>query len=117
MFFFGSPEDQASLYWSAATSMPGPDVAEKPLDEMTIDELRTAIVYCRIAYMKAREDGVPSEALDILLNEYDEAFKALAKADDWFKGLILGTNPGIHHWLNGFTQENIKKYKDLASAS
>ena len=117
MFFFGTPEDQATIYWNDAINVDGPSVPDAPLDEMTVEELRNVLVYARIAYTKAKEDGAPSSTLDILLEEHDTAFQALAYADEWFKGLILGTNPGVHVWLNGFNDSNIQKYKDLASAS
>lgn len=117
MFFFGNSQDNASLYWNEAINTSGPGVVDRSANEMSVDELRNFLVYKRMAYTKAKEDGAPSETLDILLQDHDDAFKLLSAKDEWFKGLILGVNPGIHNWLNGFEEVNVKKYKDLALAS
>lgn len=117
MFFFGDPENQASIYWTTALNALGPELAQVPLDELSIDQLKIALAYARMAYESAQRDMAPDEVLKILLEQHDEIFGYLAQADEEFRGKVLGTKPGRIIWLNGYSAENIAKYKALASAN
>lgn len=113
MFFFGNPEDTAQLYWRNATEITGPALADSPLDEMTEKELRIALTYARIAYKAARDDGASEDVMQLLLDEHDKAFVALARVSQQFRDYVQA---GACLPLTGFSPESIAKYKALASA-
>lgn len=115
MFTFGTAEDNANLFLENAVSQRGPALANVHSDEMTIEELRNALTYARMAYEAALEEGAADDTLEVLLTRHDAAFEALAAIDDVFKGRVLGTVPGRIIWLNGYSEENIEKYKRLAA--
>jgi hypothetical protein len=117
MFFFGEPEDQAKLYWSGATAKTGPQLADRPLDEMSNDELKIALTYARMACEAAQRDGAPDPTLAILLEQHDAVFEALAQSDEVFRDRVLGKGPGRVIWLGGYSPENIAKYQGFASAN
>lgn len=111
MFFFGSPEDTAQLYWRNATEVTGPALAEAPLDEMTEKELRIALTYARMAYKAARDDGATEEVMQLLLDEHDAVFVALAEVSEKFRSYVKA---GACLPLTGFSPESIARYKNLA---
>jgi hypothetical protein len=111
MFNFGSAADQASIYFDRAIGVTGPLLPECPLDEMSIQDLRNAIAYCRIAYVKAEQEGMPKNVLDILLADYDMVFARLAKYDPDLKAAVMS---GRHVYLGGYTTENVAKYRAMA---
>ncbi|MGA0100589.1 MAG: hypothetical protein ACO3HF_00965 [Burkholderiaceae bacterium] len=114
MFFFGTPEDTAGLYWRNSTEIRGPEVAAMPVDEMSEQQLRNAITYCRIAYKKAVEDEAEEEVLSLLLEQHDEVFKALAEASEDFR---LRVKNRYCIPITGFTPESVEKYRKLAGVS
>lgn len=111
MFYFGSPEDTASLYWRNSTEYTGPALAQCPIDEMTEQELRMALTYCRIAYKDALKDGATEEVMAILLEQHDEVFKTLAEASERFR---LRVKNRYCIPLTGHSAESIQKYRRLA---
>ena len=68
MFVFGTPEDQAATYWDAVRQM-GPGVPEHPLEEMTVEELRSTQVLAGMAWKNAKIEGATQEVLDMLSYE------------------------------------------------
>lgn len=111
MFDFGSPEDTAQLFWAAALAVTGPKLPEVPIDEMEEEDLRKAISYCYLAYQKAEQEGASDAVLEVLVQEHDKVFQALAEASQRFRNKV---QYGKIHWLGGWDPENIAKYKKLA---
>ena len=68
-----------------------------------------------MAYEAALDAGAEDGTLDVLLARHDAVFEALAAVDDMFRGRVLGTVPGRIIWLSGYDEDNIAKYKLLAS--
>jgi uncharacterized radical SAM superfamily protein len=111
MFLFGSHDDIAATYWDAALSSFGEKFEAKPIDEMTVQELERAVVYARMALTSAWSDGVITEVEQVLLDQYDELFQALAEASERFREVVRS---GRHQPVGPWTRENIDKYKKLA---
>lgn len=111
MFQFGSPEDSAALYWNEALAGHGGELTPKPMDEMSLVELERAIVYARIALIKAWRDGVMEDFERPLLEQYDELFAYLAEVSPKFREAV---RLGRHQVVGPYTRENIDKYKALA---
>lgn len=115
MFNYGSAEDNANLFWSGALSQKGPLLPDVHFEEMSMQDLRNALAYSRMAYEAALEQGAADDTLDLLLASHDAVFAALAAVDETFKGRVLGTVPGRIVWLGGYDEDNVAKYKLLAS--
>lgn len=111
MFQFGSVEDVASLYFTRAASMKGPVVSSRALCDMSEAELKTLLVYRRMAYNIALQEGASQEVLDMLLQAHDEVFQRLTEVSEKFCK-IVGT--GLHQPITGFSLESVNKYKILA---
>lgn len=111
MFDFGAPEDTAQLFWTSALKVRGPKLPETPVDEMSEEELRNAIAYCYLAHQKAQEEGASDEVMQVLVDQHDEVFEALAVASGRFRDNVLNNRI---HWMGGWDPENIAKYKRLA---
>lgn len=114
MFFFGSPEDTAALYWKNSTEVTGPTLVDRPLDEMTEKELRVALTYARISYKMALQDGAGDDVVSVLLEEHDKAFQALAEVSERFR-LRVKNNHCLP--LTGHSAESVQKYKVLAGVA
>ena len=111
MFDFGSPEDTAKLFWGMALAVSGPKLPDVPVDEMEEEDLRKAIAYCYLAHQKAEQEGASDAVLEVLTEEHDKVFKALAEASQRFRDRVQRDKI---HWLGGWDTENIAKYKKLA---
>jgi TRAP-type mannitol/chloroaromatic compound transport system substrate-binding protein len=111
MYFFGTHEDNASMLMEAAISASGPGVIEGQLMEMTKEEVMNLLAYIRIGYNNAKSANMPDEVLQILLDKYDKTYEHLASISNEFKAIVAS---GKHRWLNGYSKENIAKYKKLA---
>jgi len=116
MYFFGSIEDTVGLYWGDALNVQGPVLPDCHYDEMSVQDLRNALAYARIAYERALNDDAPEEALEVLMASHDAVFEALAAVDEGFRERALSARQNIRY-LGGYSQENIDKYRALASAS
>jgi hypothetical protein len=88
-FLFGSPEDVAQTYVDNALTIKGPKISENHYDEMTVEELYTAMTYLYIAFNNARHDAANKEVLAILEKQYTEIVLHTADVSDRFKGKIL----------------------------
>lgn len=117
MFFAGNPEDIATMYWERCATLTGPPLPAAPADELSLEELKFALVWARTAYNTALTEGAPDSVLDVLIERHDALFEALAAVDDRFRDRVLGKIPGKIIWLGGYSEENIAKYKALASAN
>ena len=111
MFLFGDPLDAAKLIWARSMTTTGPAVSELPYDELEERELRSVLTYLYISVEEASREGVDDEVMQILIDEYDVAFKFLAEVSDRFREAVR-TNR--HVPVNGYNKENIQKYKRLA---
>ena len=61
---------------------------DKPLDEMSITELRVVASYLRSAHGDAIDAGMPEAVLDILEGWYYEPLKILGKHDGIFQQAV-----------------------------
>jgi hypothetical protein len=111
MFHFGSAEDNSEIYKAWALSLRGPAIPDCPLNEMEEKHVSYSLTYARLAYEKAKAEGSPTEVLDLLLRDHDAIFEHLASASDEFKDTV---NQGAHIFVNGYSDENVEKYKTLA---
>lgn len=111
MFYFGSPEDNCELYRTWALSMTGPALPKCPIDEMSEKEISYCLTYARLAYERAKGENAPEEVLDILLKEHDSIFEYYASVSEDFRDTV---NQGGHMFVNGYSAENVEKYKILA---
>ena len=111
MFNFGDPLDTAKLAWEYALSVKGPKLPSAPYDELDEQDLRNALTYLHIAIGNALEHGASDEVVEILVEEYDEAFQVLAEGCDSFREAVFS---GRHFPATGTDKESVKKYKRLA---
>ena len=111
MFHFGKPEDTAAIYWDKAAGVRGPKTPRRPVDEMSLNQLKNALIYARVAYSLAETDLQSREVLSVLMAEYDKIFETLASVSPILKDCILENK---HKFLGGYERENIEKYKKLA---
>ena len=94
MFYFGSPEDNASLIVKGLVhDSTGPELADKPLDEMTVSELKIANAYLYMAVSRMFQAGdFDQEEYRHLLSWYRMAFTRQAKYDMEFRRFVV--SPG-----------------------
>ena len=117
-FHFGSPEDQANMYWDGALTVGGPLLPSAPLDELSLQDVRNALAYARIACKVAEESGATADTYAELVARHDAVFAYLCSIDEHFRQRVTGERPGMKpFWLGGYDPENIQKYIDLASAN
>ena len=88
MFNFGTPEDNARIWLEQAIGSAGPGVELKPIEEMEQQELRDYFTYLRIAYFRASRNGGTDEAIEVIVQWYDEAFLRLLEVDEGFQALV-----------------------------
>ena len=100
VFFFGSSEDQASLYLDEAVSRSRVARVAKHGDEMSDKEYQVCHVHLRMAVTAAINDGAPEEVVDELIKEYEETILYMIEYHEDFKWAI---NRGGHIFV---------KYKD-----
>jgi len=113
MFVFGDPISTAQLYLSDLTvNNTGPRLAQSPVDEMSEQELRHALVWLRMGIIKARQEGLGQEVLEVLVEWYDEVFIALASTSSELLSLL---KKGLHVPPLGVSDR--EKYLDLAKAA
>ena len=113
MFDFGNPKDTAELFQKAAFLGGGPVLPDCHWEEMQEQDLRNAFTYLYRSVRQAHEEGASDEVMEILTNEYDKVFTALAEASDRFKAKVL---TGGHQPVLGTTREQIDKYKGIVAS-
>ena len=113
MFDFGNPEDTAELFQKAAFLGGGPVLPDCHWEEMQEQDLRNAFTYLYRSVRQAHEEGASDEVMEILTNEYDKVFTALAEASDRFKAKVLN---GGHQPVLGTTREQVDKYKGIVAS-
>lgn len=111
MFNFGTDDSVAELYWDRAASISGPRLPRKPLDEMSVSELKIALVYARMAYSIAATEEAHQGILDILVGQHDLVFEALAECSTFLQEAI---KKKTHKFLGGYEKSNIQKYLSMA---
>ena len=114
MFHFGDPAETARIYWDRAVKIRGPKAPAKSIDEMTLTQLKNALVYCRAAHALAETELQPKEVLDVLVAQYDEVFKALASVDEVLHNAV---KKNTHKYLGGYDKDNIAKYRAMVGIS
>lgn len=93
MFNFGSPEQTAALLWDQGIAEAGgPGIAEKPIDEMTLTELKQTLTYSYLVLTRAIRNDEDSDVIDILQADYLEGFTALCEADQVFRSAVIEGN-------------------------
>lgn len=110
MFHFGDPAETAKIYWDRAVKIRGPKAPAKSIDEMSLNQLKNALVYCRAAHALAETELQPKEVLDVLVAQYDEVFEALASVDSTLRDAVKLNK---HKYLGGYGKDNIAKYKAM----
>lgn len=73
MFNFGGPEQTAQMLWDSASTV-GPGLAARPLDEMNIYEIQSALVYARMALYEAMASGQPDDVVEMVLDQFEQIF-------------------------------------------
>ena len=111
MFFFGSHEDTAQVYWENLTKKMGPNLAEGHYEEMSLEDLRNTFTFLYITYKAMLDDEVEQGVIDAILPEYDAVFELMGQSDDRFKEAV-GT--GRHQFLPDRKEETVNKYRGLA---
>jgi len=113
VFIFGTTEEIArSLCESIEQYTPG--LVDKPVDEMTSNELKQSLTIFRIAAYRAREVGSSQESVDLLMDWHDEALKALLVADERMRKYVLS---GKYSYPRQRSAENRAYYQSLARNS
>ena len=87
MFVFGSAEDIArSLCESIEGRTPG--LVDKPLDEMTLGEMKRSLVIFRMAAREALQVGSSEDSMELLLQWHDDVLRELAAVDEGMRKLL-----------------------------
>ena len=90
MYSLFPPGQIAALFRDSTTASaqrrPYPD---KPLDELSIAELRVVVCYMRVAYQNARNSGVSDAVLDVLEDWYYEAMGWLMPYDGLLQNAVI----------------------------
>jgi len=90
MFNFGSPEVSASMLVEANVfDSTGPEFPMKPVDEMTMQELKNANAYLYMSVRKATRDGVDGDVMSHLLQWYLEVFTEQARQSMEFRAFVV----------------------------
>lgn len=95
MFFIGDTGLVADHYWKSV-KQGNPIVPDIHYDEMSVDQLKKALTYCKKAYDLAVRDGCRGEALDTLKGSYQEAFNHLYALDPKFQDWVTNTGRTYH---------------------
>lgn len=78
MFYFGSPEESATLYYSELESREDwPKIPRKAIDEMSGEEAAVALTYLNTAWREAYRTGASQAILDVIQDDYDKAFESM----------------------------------------
>lgn len=89
MFNFGGPEQTARLLWESAIRGGGPGLPEIPMDEMTHDQLESAVVYARIALNNCILEKLGPDVLEICCQRFGEVMGFLSVHDQDFARSVL----------------------------
>lgn len=111
MFDFGRPEDTAQLFRNQSMNKTGPAIADCDWREMEDEDLSHLLVYLYGSIKAAVREEANEEVIELLLNEYDEVFSAVAKFSE---PLRIAVKNGRHQPVTGINKENIEKYRRLA---
>ena len=113
MFFFGDPEQVAQAFLDAMLDpiYGGPGFRPMPLDEMTLIELHSHIVYLRMACNAAADVEAEKEVMDLLVGYHDEVFLYLIEHDSRYKNRILDAD-----WMPpvDMSKPNRDRYRHMA---
>lgn len=106
MFFFGDVDQQYAVALSAVLEQPGPGIADKPLDEMSLSELRDALTYSLSVWKQVRDEGFPDEVLDHAKAYFDEAWMVIIELDEDYRRLFMERPLAI-------PGKDLKPYRDV----
>ncbi len=97
MFFVGDTSQAAAFYLDEVRNHKGhPKVPDKPLEELTVKELRRWLTLTWMAYDKAKKDGAHGAALDPMLQTYKNAYIQLGKKSAAFRDYALDEGRAFH---------------------
>ena len=88
MFNFGTPEDTARMVFDQVVASVGPGYTDMHYSEMELQELKNALLYLRITYYEALEQGISDEAIEVIVGWYDEVFLELLEGYDGFRSTV-----------------------------
>ena len=118
MFFFGSARDAVDLFYDDVIQQERnfglvPELPRKAADEMTEEEVRTALTWVFMCHRKAKEQELAQEILDEIEKDYMEVIATLAllspKYSEW------ASSPGARH-INGDDPQKQKLYRNFIVA-
>ena len=111
MFVFGNPEDTArTLCESAEKKTPG--LVNKPIDEMSVEEMKRSLAILRMAAHRAEIHGSGKESLEVIIGWHDELLRALAEVDEKTRERLAS---GKYAGFSKRTAENKQRYIDMAN--
>lgn len=87
MFVFGSPEDTARTFVENFSKV-GLGFPDCPMDEQTEHDLKRSITVSTMATSMALKAGASPEVIEVLIEWYDEAFRALAESSQAFRDYV-----------------------------
>ena len=86
MFNIGDPEQIYATFVDYCSGDPdGPGIPDMPVDEMSAEDLRSAVAYSLMAWAMARREEAGEEVMEIAKGYFDAAWMALIEADDDFR--------------------------------
>lgn len=107
MFFsFGDPEQLAQLYYDRiVTTWPEYAVADKPADEMTVEELRKANTLISRCWHDALREGASQDVLDVMERDHEAVFVPLLMHSREFRKFVL---TATHRAVGGSNNKEAK---------
>jgi hypothetical protein len=113
MFVFGEPQDVAEMFRQEVDTMWSKAKPSNPVEQQSMKDLKVTLLFARKAYLIALEYNTSEQALDILLDDYDQIFTQLAAISEDFRQLVLN---GGHECIGGNTEEQKSKYKSIVKS-
>ena len=89
MFVFGTPEDTARTFVENFERV-GLGFPDYPIDEQTEHDLKRTITVISMSVTMAQRAGSSPEVLSVLVEWYDEAFRALVEHSQSFRTFVAG---------------------------
>ena len=110
MFVFGTAEDTArSLCESVSKAAHG--LADKPVDEMSVQEMKQSLVLFSLAAQKAREVGSSEESMYLIIDWYDDVLRELVAVDEGMRKHVLSKR---FPYPRKRSPENLAYYRAIA---
>jgi hypothetical protein len=112
MFVFGSPEDTARTFVENFSEV-GLGFPDCPVDEQTEHDLKRSITVTTMAASMALKAGSAPEVLAVLVEWYEEAFKALAESSESFRSYVASKT---FSYPGGRSPSRTAEYRKIAKS-